>query len=351
MPGTLTKTLIIRFSSVGDIVLSTPLIRSLRRQMPQGQIDYLVRADYADLLRGNPSLSRVIEYPREGTLADVQRLRTTIDATGYDCILDIHGSLRSRLLCRGLRNVVRIHKRVIPRFLLVHFKKDLYTFFGGSPPVTERYFEPLIPWNITDNGEGTELFPSPEARARADAVLLPLRERKLGDLIGVCPSARHCTKMWPAERFAESAATLGAQYSAGIVLFGSSNERDRCTAIASQMTSLAPGVPVLNAAGMLSLSETAAAMDHCRIILTNDSGLMHIAAARKRKLVAIFGSTAQQFGFYPPADGGIVIEEHELECRPCTPIGRASCPRGHLRCLLDIPSARVVSAASVLMNA
>jgi heptosyltransferase-2 len=351
MPGTLTKTLIIRFSSVGDIVLSTPLIRSLRRAMPQGQIDYLVRANYADLLRGNPHLSAVIEFPAAGTLADIQRLRTAIRATGYDAVLDIHGSLRSRLLCRGLRNVMRIHKRVVPRFLLVHFKKDLYAFFGGSPPVTERYFEPLIPWDITDDGEGTELFPSPEARAHAEAVLLPLREQGTKTPVGVCPSARHFTKMWPAERFAQSAATLGAQYSAGIVLFGSSGERDRCTAIARLITSLAPGVPVLNAAGMLSLSETAAAMDHCRIILTNDSGLMHIAAARKRKLVAIFGSTAQQFGFYPPADRGIVIEEHGLDCRPCTPIGRSSCPRGHFRCLLDIPPARVVAAASVLMNA
>ncbi len=113
----------------------------------------------------------------------------------------------------------------------------------------------------------------------------------------------------------------------------------------------APSVPVLNTAGMLSLIETAAAMDHCRVIVTNDSGLMHIAAARRRRIVAIFGSTVRQFGFYPPADRSIVVEEHGLECRPCTPIGRASCPRGHFRCMQDITPGRVSAAASAFMNA
>ena len=350
MPGTLSKTLIIRFSSVGDFVLSTTLIRALCRQMPQAQIDYLVRADYADLLRGNPHLSHLIEFPREGTLVDLQRLRQAIAETRYDSVIDIHGSLRSRLLCRGLNNVVRIRKRILPRFLLVHFKRDGYAFFGGSPPVVERYFEPLAPWKIIDDGEGPELFPSAEAQARAEEILQPMRGRGAGGLIGLCPSARHFTKMWPPERFAESAAALGTRHEAGIVLFGSASEHDRCSAIANQVGSMAPSVAVLNTAGMLSLLETAAAMDRCSVVLTNDSGLMHIAAARKRNIVAVFGSTVRQFGFFPPAGQSVVIEEHGLHCRPCTPIGRASCPRGHFRCMLDIAPARVVTAASALFH-
>ena len=348
MRETLRKTLIIRFSSVGDIVLSTPLVRGLRREMPQVQIDYLVRAEYADLLRGNPHLSGLIEFPRGGTLGDLRELRGEIVRRGYDCIVDIHGSLRSRLLCRGVGNVVRVRKRVFPRFVLVHFKKDLYSFFGGAPPVSERYCEPLASLNVTDDGEGPELFPSPEARARAEEVLHPLRGE--GMVIGICPSARHETKMWPPERFAEAAAVLGQQRGAGIVLFGSPAEAERCRAIAEQVKSSAPSVTVLNTAGMLSLIETAAAMDHCALILTNDSGLMHIAAARKRKIVALFGSTVRQFGFFPPAGESIVVEQHDLDCRPCTPIGRSSCPRGHFRCMRDITPERVVGAVSALLH-
>jgi len=156
--------------------------------------------------------------------------------------------------------------------------------------------------------------------------------------------------MWPPERFAESAAALGLRHGAGIVLFGSAAEAERCTSVVERMASLAPSVAALSTAGMLSLAETAAAMDCCDVILTNDSGLMHIAAARKRKIVAVFGSTVRQFGFYPPAGQSIVVEEHDLGCRPCTPIGRASCPRGHFRCMLDIVPARVITAASALMQ-
>lgn len=350
MPGTLSKTLIIRLSSVGDIVLSTPLIRGLRHRMPQAQIDYLVRTDYADLLQGNPHLSRLIEFPRGGTLDDLHRLRTQIAGERYDLIIDIHGSLRSRLLCRGMKNVVRLRKRALARFVLVHFRKDVYPLFGGSPPVAQRYFEPLAPWAVTDDGEGPELFPSEDARARAASILRTLDERVSGNVIGICPSARHFTKIWPSERFAESAAMLGVRHGAGIVVFGSAAEADRCAAIVTYLTSAAPSVPVVNTAGMLSLSETAAAMDHCRIIVTNDSGLMHIAAARKRRIAAIFGSTVRQFGFFPPAGTSIVLETHGLDCRPCTPIGRASCPRGHFRCMLDITPARLASMASALMN-
>ncbi len=316
--------------------------------MPQAQIDYLVRAEYADLLRGNPHLSELIEFPRGGTLGDLRRLRTEIIKRGYDCIVDIHGSLRSRLLCRGMGNVVRIRKRVFPRFVLVHFKKDLYPFFHGAPPVSERYCEPLAPWDITDDGEGPEVFPPPEARTRAEAVLQPLLEKRM--LIGICPSARHYTKMWPPERFAETAVALGRQHGAGIVLFGSSAEADRCRAIAEQVTSAEPSVAVLATAGMLSLPETAAAMDHCALVVTNDSGLMHIASARKRKIVALFGSTVRHFGFFPPAGESIVVEEHDLDCRPCTPIGRSSCPRGHFRCMLDITPDRVIGAATALLH-
>lgn len=350
MPGTLSKTLIIRLSSVGDIVLSTPLIRGLRRRMPQAEIHYLVRSDYADLLRGNPHLSRLIEFPRGGTLSDLAGLRAAVRRERYDCILDIHGSLRSRILCRGLRNLVRIRKRAFARFLLVHGKLDLYALFGGSPSVVERYFEPLAPWGVRNDGEGPELFPSGEARGRAESVLRLLREQVSGNVVGVCPSARHFTKIWPTERFAECAAALGTRHGAGIVVFGSAGETDRCAEMTRRLAASAPSVPVVNAAGMLSLTETAAAMDFCRVIVTNDSGLMHVAAARRRSVVAIFGSTVRQFGFFPPADRSIVVEEHGLKCRPCTPIGRASCPKGHFRCMLAIPPARVIAAASAFMN-
>jgi lipopolysaccharide heptosyltransferase II len=348
MQGTLRKTLIIRFSSVGDIVLSTPLIRALRRRFPHGQLDFLARSEYAELLRDNPNLTTVHEFPEGGSLDDIQRLRAAIVAAGYDLILDIHGSLRSRILCRGLKNVVRVRKRVFPRFLLVHFKVDLYRFFGGAPGVADRYLE-TAGLLADDDGEGPELFPSPAAFVRTKEFLGGLAER-VGIAIGICPSARHATKIWPAERFAAVAATVGKNHAAEIILFGSSAEAGRCLEITDAIHALDPGVSVLDLSGKLSLMETAAAMDRCDVIVTNDSGLMHIAGARKRKIVALFGSTVRQFGFFPPPARSIVLEQHGLRCRPCTHIGRAACPLGHFRCMMEITEARAVAAVNALLE-
>jgi heptosyltransferase-2 len=110
------------------------------------------------------------------------------------------------------------------------------------------------------------------------------------------------------------------------------------------------GVPVVNAAGKLTLLQSAALLDRCAVVLTNDSGLMHVASARKRPLVAVFGSTVRRLGFAPYGHQSIVVERPEVLCRPCTGIGRARCPQGHFRCMLDISDDQVVAAASTLLR-
>ena len=350
MQGIFNKTLIIRFSSVGDIVLSTPLIRALRRRFPQSQIDYLVRSEYAELLRGNPHLSMVYTFPAGGTTDDIDRIRQKILTTGYDLIVDIHGSLRSRILCRGMQNVVRINKRVVPRFVLIHFKKDFYRLFGGAPGVADRYLETVSPYGVTDDGEGLEVFPGDEEERRTNELFRAQGMQHGTPLIGLCPSARHFTKMWPEALFAETAAALSRRHNVAVVLFGSASEATRSQEIALQIRVHFPGAEILDFTGKLSFLETASMMDRCRLILSNDSGLMHLAAARKRKIVAIFGSTVRQFGFLPPAERSIVLEHYGLECRPCTHIGRAECPRGHFRCMREIPASRAIDAASALLQ-
>jgi heptosyltransferase-2 len=109
-------------------------------------------------------------------------------------------------------------------------------------------------------------------------------------------------------------------------------------------------MPVVNAAGRLSLLQSAALMDRCAVVLANDSGLMHVATARRRPLVAIFGSTVRQLGFAPYGRQSTVVERPEVLCRPCTGIGRERCPQGHFRCMLDISDDQVVAAASTLLR-
>lgn len=347
MQGTLSTTLILRLSSIGDVVLATPLLRAMRRAFPAASIDFLVKTEYAALLRENPHLTRVIPFPGGGIL-DLLRLRRSIRKRRYDLIVDIHDSIRSRILTLGLPCVVRYRKRRLERFFLVRFKKDLYGA-DGARGVAERYAEPLRSLGVVLDEEGPEIPVSAPTAARVADLLARAGFPAGATALGVCPSARHATKIWPADRFAAAAAGLAADRGWSVILFGSAAERSSTEKIALAVRSAAPGLTVVNMAGALTLDETAAAMDRCGTVLSNDTGLMHIAAARRRPLVAVFGCTTRQLGFFPGGTASAVVEHTGLSCRPCTAIGRSSCPRGHFRCMNDIPVERVVLAARTLI--
>lgn len=350
MERILTKTLIVRLSSVGDIVLSSLLIRAFHSRFPQCQIEYLVKEEYADLVRYNPHISRTLVFPSHGSLADLCRLRKSIRKSGYDLLIDIHDSLRSRVLCFGAPHAVRIRKRKLARFLLVQCKLDLYSQFGGAPSVAERYCEPVRSLGVVDDGGGLDLAVPEPIRLRTAETLQNhgIGESRLA--IGICPAARHATKVWPPEFFARAASMLAASRGMPVILFGNLEERARCESIASAIREQSPGVAVTVLAGDLTLLETAAAMDSCALVITNDSGLMHIAAARKRNVVAIFGSTVRQFGFFPFGTASRVVEQSGLKCRPCTHIGRDRCPRGHFRCMNDTTADQLVRTANELLS-
>jgi heptosyltransferase-2 len=291
-------------------------------------------------------VSRVIAFDGNEGVGGLCRLRREIRGEGYDLILDLHDSLRSRYICAGQRGVRRYRKRKLARAVLVRWQRDVYHLFGGSPGVTERYLETVRHLGVSDDGEGPELFPSPGDLAAAGALL---RDAVAG-WVGVSPSARHETKIWPPERFASAAVSLARNRGFGVVLLGGPDDAARCGAVEAMIRAGSPGVPVVNAAGKLTLLQSAALMDNCAVVLTNDSGLMHVASARKRPLVAVFGSTVRQLGFAPYGRQSIVVERPEVPCRPCTGIGRTRCPQGHFRCMLDISDDQVVAAASTLLR-
>jgi lipopolysaccharide heptosyltransferase II len=351
LTDTLNKTLIIRFSSVGDIVLSSLLVRAFRSRYPNSQLDFVVKEEFADVVRFNPHLSNVITLLRESSFADLRKLRSRIHNTNYDLIIDIHGSLRSRYLCFGARRVVRINKRKLARFLLVKFKKNLYDNFSGAPSVALRYLEPVREFGVEDDGRGLEFFFSNDVKSRVEGTVRGSGFEVRQQFIGVCPSAKHTTKMWLKERFAEAASALSKKHNQPIVLFGSGDDEvKRCKEIEEMIHDLNPEPKTLNLSGKLSLAETAAMMDNCSIIITNDTGLMHVAAARKRNVVAIFGSTVKELGFYPFGTNSTVVENKNLDCRPCTYIGLAECPKGHFKCMSDISTEQVIASANTLLQ-
>ncbi len=326
------KILIIRFSSIGDIVLTNPVVRFLRRQFPGATIDFVTKKEYAELVRWNRDLSNVILFDpaSEGALAE---LRSRIRESRYHLIVDLHNSLRSRTLraFSRARHVRVVRKQVLRRFLLVAFGKNLYK---NPRSVTDRYCDTVRRFGDPDTRVE---FPLPdEIVATATGRLAAGKISSSDRLVGFAPSAKHFTKRWPMDRFVRLGTALAASDRVKIVILGSEADSEYCADIAQLINAGAGSHCAEPLAGKLSLSESAVIAGLCSVFVTNDTGLMHLAAARGTRVVAIFGSTVREFGFFPQGEGHVVVENRGLECRPCSHIGRSRCPKGHFRCMNDI---------------
>jgi lipopolysaccharide heptosyltransferase II len=343
MELTLNKTLIMRLSSIGDIVLASPLIRLLRKKNPQVQIDFLVKSEYRDLVRYNPHLRYVIEFNAAGGFAQLSVLRKKIRQERYDSIIDIQGNFRSAFLRSGASSTVwKMNKRRLARFFLVNFKWNIYR---SAPAVPIRYLEAVRSLGIADDGEGLDVFVPEDVRPRVWDQLTKAGIDGQGLVVGLCPGAKHATKRWPREYFERLAVTLTSEDGAKLILFGGQHDQEVCSSIERRVAQeTGRRTDILKCAGSLSLLETASAMDVCDTIVANDSGLLHVAAARKRTVVAIFGPTVREFGFYPFGSESKVIERQGLYCRPCTHVGGRVCPEGHFRCMREITVEDVLSA-------
>ena len=348
MVDTSTKTLVIRFSSIGDIVLSTPLLRVLRTHFPHGQIDFVTRTEYAELVKSNQNLNHTYEFDVRDGFEGLRALKKKIRDEGYGLVVDIHDSLRSKYLrsLRGPQRVV-VNKRVFERSMLVNLKKNIYK---DIVPVADRYIEPLSDLGIQNDGKGLELHIPDEVLFGVSGKIATLKLNRFEKVIGLCPGARHFTKRWPADRFARVGAAFAQKMDAKILLFGGEADASVCNQICWDINNQSGVDRATSLCGQSRLLETAATMQYCDVIVTNDTGLMHIAVAMKKKVVAVFGSTVREFGFFPYDPHAVVLETQGLGCRPCSHIGRSECPEKHFKCMMEIDPDQVYSRARNLLD-
>jgi lipopolysaccharide heptosyltransferase II len=323
------KILIIRFSSAGDIILTSLFVRALRKRFADAEIHYLTKEEFAPLVKHSPYVDRVVTIGKEWGIRDLARLKSELireNGDDYDIVFDLHDSLRSRYFRATLgRRVAIFRKPTFRKWLLVRRKINR---LRPIVPIPERYLEVGREFGLVNDGEGLDLF-----IGNTFAPLLPLEGRPT---VAFAPGARHATKQWPPEYFIELGRDLVRDTNARIVLLGSPEERELCGRIASAIEG-----ETVNLAGRATMLEAAAAVDTCDLVVTNDSAMAHVAAARKRPVVAIFGSTVQEFGFAPYGTRSVIVENEGLYCRPCTTIGRESCPEGHFRCMREVTAGRV----------
>jgi len=345
------KILIIRFSSLGDVLLTTPLIRLLRDRYPDSRIDFLVRKEYADLIRYNQNISQIIEFDIRQGFPALRQLRKNIRDQKYDVILDIHRSVRSRYLTFLMRwnplsgtKVYRVRKNQFIRFLLVKVKINLYKkFYRRIIPVWEKYVRAAEPLGLTADDGHLELYLSGNSEPQLNKDLQKLLS---GDYILIAPGAKHFTKRWPIKYFAQLILEIHQKYQLPTILAGDASDIPVVEEILSE---LSPDIAA-SVAGKLSILQTATVIRPAKLVISNDSGLMHVAAAFQKPLIAIFGSTVEELGFFPNSKGAQVLQNKGLYCRPCSHIGRPSCPEKHFRCMLEIPPEAVMEKITLLLK-
>lgn len=329
------KALIVRFSSIGDIVLTTPVVRSLKRARPDLKLHFATRRSYADALAGNPWLDDLRLYDEEGGLdAFVETLRPE----RYDCIIDLHCNPRSMRLAWKL-DVKRygFPKRNFAKLRMTAFKNRTL----AVEHIVERYGFALRPLGVTLDSEGLEFHITAAARREARALMSAARFADREKPISVTLAGTYFTKRWPTEYFIQ---LLGA-LKQPVILLGGKSEMAAAAAIQSALPRRAR---LLNAVGQASLGASAALLDASAAVLAHDTGLMHIAAALKKPVALLWGNTTPRFGMGPYRTRSIELEVDGLACRPCDKLGRSACPEGHFRCMRDIEPSRVLAALAEL---
>ncbi|HET9134646.1 MAG TPA: glycosyltransferase family 9 protein [Gemmatimonadales bacterium] len=325
------RILVVRFSSIGDLVLLTPLLRAIRARHPQAELTVVVREDLADILRHNPRLTRLVTWRKGTPLAELAR---TLRATPWTHRLDLHGSLRSlalRRLVGGRWTTYPKHR--VRRAMLI---RSGGRYGGDLGPVAERYFAAAAPLEVAPDGLPAELFTGREDETAAERFLA---EHRLGHdrgIVAIAPGAAHFTKRWPVEHWEALVRRLrGAR---DVVVLGGPAEREAADAIVA-----AGGDRVVSAAGQFSLLGTAALLKRVQVLAAGDTGVLHMASAVGTPVVGLYGPGIRQFGFFPYRGRAVVLEQ-PLACRPCSPHGGPRCPEGHHRCLRDTLPEAVAAA-------
>jgi len=331
------KILILRLSSIGDILLTTPFIRQVRTAFPKAQIDYVIKTGFSELLSNNPHLDNVYDVKPDQGIKGLLVLKKFLKKQSYDYVFDLHNNFRTKALT-AFTNKNAIKKDKLKRTILVYTKHNRY---NEIIPIPQRYLNVGKFAGIKDDELGLELFWKDETEKKIDASLN--KDKINSQIIVLAPGAAHYTKRWPLEYFKELIEKISKSYNDSIVLLGSADER-------KDFDCLVQSQRVINFAGQLSLLESAAVLSRARLIISNDSGLMHMATAVKTPLIALFGSTVKELGFFPFRSEHIIVENTELNCRPCSHIGKSKCHLKHFQCMLEIKPNHIFKQIQTILD-
>ena len=331
------KILVIRFSSIGDIILTTPVLRCLKTQLPDAEVHLLTKRGFKPIIEANPYLDKIHYYG--GNLA---KMIPELKAEGYDEIIDLHNNARTKRVKNALKvNATSYKKLNWEKWLLVNFKINRLP----DVHIVDRYMDTVQHLGVTNDGKGLDYFiPHNE---ELDMNTLP-PEFKNG-YVAFAIGGNHRTKRLPSYKIVKVCDRLHVP----VVLLGGKEEVDKADKIIAKS-----GNTIYNGCGHLHLNESATIIKNATAVISHDTGMMHIAAAFKKKIISVWGNTIPEFGMVPyfgdrlseqelaNKNASKIIELKGLKCRPCSKIGYSKCPKGHFKCMNKLSSLEIAKAAN-----
>jgi ADP-heptose:LPS heptosyltransferase len=327
------KVLIIRFSSIGDIVLATPVIRTVKTQVDDAEVHFVTKPQFATILQSNPYVDKV--HVLSGSLTALIRV---LRVEKFDFVIDLHHNLRSLVIktMLGVR-ASSFDKLNFRKWLIVNLKINKLP----NIHIVERYLAAAEPLGVRNDSLGLDYFIPDKDVVPNDWLPPDWQNGYVAYAIG----AQHNTKKLPVGRMIE----LCDKINKPIVLLGGKEDFDNGEKIREFFTSNDSTAPfeaglnalnkkaiVYNACGKFNLNQSASLVKQASYVFTHDTGLMHIAAALKKDIFSIWGNTTPLFGMYPYRTRFTILENNRLSCRPCSKIGYSACPKGHFKCMNDI---------------
>ncbi len=327
-----TRILIIRFSSIGDIVLTTPVVRMLKEQLEgEVEIHFLTKEKFAGLLTSNPHVSMV-----HTIVKSVQEVLPALEEVGFDYIIDLHNNIRSSVVKGRLKSLSFTFDKL-------NIKKWLWVNFGinrmPDKHIVERYLDTTKAFGIKDDGKGLDYFISSDVVIKNEELKSFMKEPFVTFAIG----GAHIGKRMGKEKLAKLCANIPFP----IVLLGGKEDVETGKFIRDQNSK-----NVFDATGILSLDESALCAKAAEVVVTGDTGLMHIASAFNKKIISLWGCTVPGFGMYPyrPDRASIIIEPKGRDKRPCSKLGN-KCKYGlNNRCIEHIEDHRIAETVTKLMT-
>jgi ADP-heptose:LPS heptosyltransferase len=322
------KILIIRFSSIGDIVLTSPVVRCLKQQLPDAEVHYLTKKRFTSLVTANPYIDKVWEYDD-----DFRKLLPELKKQQFTFVADLHRNIRSAWVVMNLMRPAGTYPKLnVRKWLLTKLRLNLLP----GVHIVDRYFRSVKKLGVTNDGKGLDHFIPTDEEVSTEILPLSYHHGYYAFVVG----ARHNTKIFPAERVARVCAKLPKP----VVLLGGPEDAERAERIA-----LLAGGRVYNTCGQLTINQSASLVRQAEKVITNDTGLMHMAAAFKKHVISIWGNTIPAFGMYPYMPQGMeelstIVEVKGLHCRPCSKLGYNACPKKHFDCMNRIDDDQILSA-------